>query len=217
VPGTVVPERKFVAGTAKIPAPTFYAVKAPVFSFLKLALVEPSLGPEMKSTGEVLGIDRTYVAALYKALIASGIQFKPKGKVILSVRDDDKPAAVEIARKLSARGYEIMSTPGTGYALSDGGVKCEFVNKIKDGSPNLLEMLFSGEVSLMINTPEAGQSSGSDASRIRRACIETGVACVTSIDTASALADALEVFEDPTLASCEPFDRYVTGSPTVVQ
>lgn len=217
VPNAVVPEQKFVDGTARIPEQTFYAVKAPVFSFLKLALVEPSLGPEMKSTGEVLGIDRTYVAALYKALIASGIQFKPKGKVILSVRNDDKPQAVEIARQFAARGYEIMSTPGTGYALSDAGVKCEFVNKIKDGSPNLLELLFSGGVSLMINTPEAGQRSDSDAARIRRACIETGVACITSIDTAQALADALEVFEDPSRASCEPFVRYVTGSEPVVQ
>jgi carbamoyl-phosphate synthase large subunit len=213
----VIPESRFTNSVPKIPKPTLYAVKAPVFSFQKLALVEPSLGPEMKSTGEVLGIDRTYVAALYKALVASGIQFRAKGKVILTVREIDKQQAVGIARQFVERGYEIVCTPGTGDALRQGGVKCDVVNKIKDGSPNLLELLFSGDVSLMINTPEAGQSSGSDASRIRRACIETGVACVTSIDTAQALADALEVFEDPSKASCEPFVRYVERHTPVVQ
>jgi carbamoyl-phosphate synthase large subunit len=215
--GRVIPESEFIKGTPAIPAPTLYAVKAPVFSFQKLALVEPSLGPEMKSTGEVLGIDRTYVSALYKALVASGIQFRPKGKVILTVREIDKDQAVEIARRFVERGYEVACTPGTGEALRQGGVKSDVVNKIKDGSPNLLELLFSGGVSLMINTPEAGQKSGSDASRIRRACIETGVACITSIDTAQALADALEVFEDPSKASCEPFVRYVEGAKPVVQ
>jgi carbamoyl-phosphate synthase large subunit len=213
----IIPEERFKSGTAVIPEPTLYAVKAPVFSFQKLALVEPSLGPEMKSTGEVLGIDRSYVAALYKALVASGIQFRPKGKVILTVREVDKSQAVEIARQFVARGYEIACTPGTGAALRRFGIECDVVNKIKDGTPNLLELLFSGEVSLMINTPEAGQKSGSDASRIRRACIETGVACITSIDTAQALADALEVFEDPAKASCEPFPRYVEASKPVVQ
>ena len=213
----IIAEGAFVAGTPAIPAPTLYAVKAPVFSFQKLARVEPSLGPEMKSTGEVLGIDRTYVAALYKALVASGIQFRSKGKVILTVRSSDKDQAVAIARQLSDRGYEIACTPGTGAALREAGIACEVVNKIKDGSPNLLELLFSGGVSLMINTPEVGQYADSDAGRIRRACIETGVACVTSIDTAQALADALEVFEDPTKASCEPFVSYVGHQPSVVQ
>jgi carbamoyl-phosphate synthase large subunit len=215
--GSVVPEEDFRKRRARLPEPGLFAVKAPVFSFQKLARVEPSLGPEMKSTGEVLGIDRTYVSALYKALVASGIQFRAKGKVILSVRDGDKKEAVGIARLFAQRGYEIACTPGTGEALRKAGVACEVVNKIKDGSPNLLELLFSGEVSLMINTPESGQSSGSDASRIRRACIETGVACVTSIDTAQALAEALEVFEDPSKASCEPFSRYVSTSDPVVQ
>ncbi len=213
----VLPESAFIDGTPKIPEPSLYAVKAPVFSFQKLGHVEPSLGPEMKSTGEVLGIDYTYVSALYKALIASGIQFRPKGKVILTVRESDKAQAVEIGKQFVDRGYEVMCTPGTGEALRQHGVQCDVVNKIKDGSPNLLELLFSGGVSLMINTPEAGQKSGSDASRIRRACIETGVACITSIDTAQALADALEVFEDPSKASCEPFVRYVEGAKPVVQ
>ncbi|HXH60586.1 MAG TPA: hypothetical protein VNI20_04445, partial [Fimbriimonadaceae bacterium] len=110
-----------------------------------------------------------------------------------------------------------VCTPGTGEVLADEGVKCDVVRKIKDGSPNLLDMLFSGDVSLMINTPEAGQRADSDAGRIRRACIETGVACITSIDTAQALADALEVFENPGLASCEPISGYMSRREPVVQ
>lgn len=217
VPAYVIPEAAFVEGTPQIPSPVLYAVKAPVFSFQKLALVEPSLGPEMKSTGEVLGIDWNYAGALYKALIGSGIQFKAKGRVILTVRNEDKKTAVEIAQRLVERGYEVVSTPGTGRTLEDAGVKCEIVKKIKDGTPNLLELLFAGGVSMMINTPEVGQKAGSDASRIRRACIETGVTCITSIDTAMALVEALDVFEDPSKASCETIVRYVRRESAVVQ
>ncbi|MCH8979378.1 MAG: ATP-grasp domain-containing protein, partial [Armatimonadetes bacterium] len=112
VPGAIIPEDSFVTGTPHPPKPGFYAIKAPVFSFQKLALVDPSLGPEMKSTGEVLGLDWTFSAALYKALVASGIEFRPKGKVILTVRQEDKRQAVEIARSLSERGYQLAATPG---------------------------------------------------------------------------------------------------------
>ncbi|MCU0315597.1 MAG: carbamoyl-phosphate synthase large subunit [Fimbriimonadaceae bacterium] len=188
-----------------------YAVKAPVFSFQKLSKVEPSLGPEMKSTGEVLGLDRSFEAALYKALVASGITFKPQGQVILTVTDEDKAMAVKIGHELHLRGYTLGATGGTHSALDKAGIPCERLRKISEGSPNLLERLFAGEVSLMINTPGPGQKSGSDAARIRRACIETGVACVTSIDTAEALARALRVFEDPSLASCQTVGQYVRG------
>jgi carbamoyl-phosphate synthase large subunit len=188
-----------------------YAVKAPVFSFQKLALVEPSLGPEMKSTGEVLGIDSSFEAALYKALVASGIVFKAKGQVIISVNDEDKPAAVAIGRALRDRGYGLAATGGTCDALVGAGIECERLNKIKDGSPTLLDRLYAGEVSLMVNTPGKGQEMGSDASRIRRACIETGVACVTSVDTAKALASALAVFENQDLASCRTIAEHVSG------
>jgi carbamoyl-phosphate synthase large subunit len=188
-----------------------YAVKAPVFSFQKLARVEPSLGPEMKSTGEVLGVDSTYKGALYKALIASGITFQSRGQVILSVRDDDKDVAVRIAKSLDERGYRMGATGGTHEAITKAGVRCERLNKIQQGSPTLLDRLFSAEVSLMINTPDIAQQSGSDASRIRRACIETGVACVTSIDTAEALANALDVFSNPELADCRPVREYLNA------
>lgn len=197
-------------GLRLLPAP-LYAVKAPVFSFQKLGSVEPSLGPEMKSTGEVLGIDRTFEAALYKALIASGITFKLKGQVILSVADADKAMAVEIARRLTDAGYAIAATPGTHAILARAGIESERLNKIKDGSPNLLERIFEGEVSLMVNTPGSGQTAETDAARIRRACIETGVACVTSIDTAEALVKALPIFENPELSQCLSIGEYVRG------
>lgn len=200
------------AGTA---IPRLFAVKAPVFSFQKLAMVEPSLGPEMKSTGEVLGIDSNFESALFKALIASGITFKPKGQVILTVTDEDKGEAVEIARALSQKGYQLGATGGTCEAIRKAGVECDRLAKIQEGSPNLLDQLYAGEVSLMVNTPGKSQAMGSQASRIRRACIETGVACVTSIDTAKALARALAVFEDQSLASCRTINEHVAG-PQVV-
>lgn len=209
--GLIATEASMEAGGFTPPEPILYAVKAPVFSFQKLSRVEPSLGPEMKSTGEVMGVDSSYEAALYKALVASGILFKPRGQVILSVTDADKTAAVGIARALVERGYRIGATPGTHAALSEAGIEAECLNKIGQGNPTLLDRIFQNEVSLMINTPSPGQSSNSDAARIRRACIETGVACVTSIDTAQALATSLSVFEDPSLASCRAIGEYVAG------
>ena len=187
-----------------------------MFSFQKLGQVEPSLGPEMKSTGEVLGIDVSYEAALYKAMIASGIVFKPRGQVILTVQPADKEVAVEIGRAFHERGYALGATGGTCDALSAAGIPAERLNKVQEGSPNLLDRLFAGEVSLMINTPTPGQRAGSDAARIRRACIETGVACVTSIDTAQALARALDVFENAELAVCRTVTEYVAGRESVV-
>lgn len=194
---------------APLPTPKFYAVKAPVFSFQKLTKVEPSLGPEMKSTGEILGIDRTYETALYKALVASGISFKPTGFVVLTVTDRDKPAAVAIAKELVAKGYLLASTRGTHEALEAAHIRSTPVLKIEEGSPNLLDLIISGDVALMINTPGAEGKEEVEAARIRRVCIEMGIACVTSIDTAAALAHALDVFENPMKATCLPYDEYL--------
>lgn len=208
---SVIAESEFEAGVPNLPTPRLYAVKAPVFSFQKLARVEPSLGPEMKSTGEILGIDFHYEAALYKALLASGISFKPSGYVLLTVNDDDKPAAVRIAKELVRKGYLLASTAGTHGALEAAHIRSMRVHKIQEGEPNLMDMIFRGEVSLMVNTPSPGQTSSHEAARIRRACIETGVACVTNIDTAEALARALGLFEDPSVASCLPYSEYLRG------
>jgi carbamoyl-phosphate synthase large subunit len=214
VRGRVIPEAKFVECLAQkgegelFAKPILYAVKAPVFSFQKLSRVEPSLGPEMKSTGEILGIDRTYPAALYKAMVASGIHFKGDGSVLITVRDEDKATAIKIAKGMHKSGRKLAATPGTAKALHDAGLPCHAVNKIQAGSPNILDLILGGEVSLMINTPALTETSESEAARIRRACIETGVPCVTTIDTAEALIQALEVFSDPSQASCLRLEEY---------
>lgn len=191
--------------------PVLYAVKAPVFSFQKLARVEPSLGPEMKSTGEILGVDNTYEGALYKAFIAAGIRFKEHGEVILTVRDSDKPDAVAIARRLAACGYKIAATGGTHQALSDAGVEAIRLNKISQGEPTLLDHILTGKASMLINTPGTDLVEEAEAAQIRRACIETGVACITNIDTAIALARALDVYSDPQKATCKRLDEYFLG------
>ncbi|MBS1728181.1 MAG: carbamoyl-phosphate synthase large subunit [Armatimonadetes bacterium] len=185
-----------------------YAVKAPVFSFLKLRLVEPSLGPEMKSTGEIMGVDSTYEAALYKAFLAAGIGFKGDGAVCITVRDQDKEQAVDIGRRLNANGLKLVATPGTAAHLQAQGIACEKVNKIQAGSPNLLDLIMEGGLSMMINTASLTETSESEAARIRRACIETGVPCVTAIDTASALVRALEIYSDPSQSECKRLDEY---------
>ena len=187
---------------------TVYAIKAPVFSFQKLRKVEPSLGPEMKSTGEIMGIDSTYESALYKAFLAAGINFKGDGAVCLTVRDLDKTFAIEIGKRLVANDRKVVATPGTAEALKQAGVACESVGKIQSGSPNLLDLIMDGGVSLMINTPSLTETSESEAARIRRACIETGVPCVTSIDTATALVRALEIYDDPSKSTCKRLDEY---------
>lgn len=191
------------------PSPV-YAVKAPVFSFQKLRKVEPMLGPEMKSTGEIMGVDSSYEAALYKAFVAAGVNFKGDGAVCLTVRDQDKDQAVDIGRRLLANGRRVVATPGTASYLSERGVECEVVQKIQAGSPNLLELIQSGGVSMMLNTASLTETSESEAARIRRACIETGVPCVTSIDTASALVRALEIYDDPSQSTCKRLDEYFT-------
>lgn len=189
--------------------PDFFAVKAPVFSFQKLARVEPSLGPEMKSTGEILGVDFDYAAALYKAMVASGITFRNKGNVVISVNRFDKEPAVEIARRLVEEGYPISATDGTHEAITAAGIPCQRVAKIHESEDNLLSMIVAGNVALMINTPNVGEQSTDDAKRIRRACIEAGVACVTNIDTALALSEALTHFNDRNAIECLPITDYL--------
>jgi carbamoyl-phosphate synthase large subunit len=206
--GYVIPAKAFESGSPELPEPILFAVKAPVFSFQKLGRVEPSLGPEMKSTGEILGIDRTFETALYKALVASSINFKGDGYVLLTVRDEDKDAALIIAKGLHDSGRKIAATPGTARILEAAEIPCQSVAKIQDGTPNILDLIMEGNVSLMINTPSLSETSESEAARIRRACIETGVPCVTSIDTAGALIRALDVFDNPSKSSCLRLEEY---------
>ncbi|MDQ2986375.1 MAG: carbamoyl-phosphate synthase large subunit [Armatimonadota bacterium] len=192
------------------PDPGLFAVKAPVFSFQKLSRVEPSLGPEMKSTGEVLGIDFTYAAALSKALIGSGIQVPQTGTALITVRDLDKGEACEIGRSLLHLGFDLLATAGTAKALTDAGMACESIPRIgEDPDRNVATAVRSGQVKLLVNTPSADRDAEAEAMQIRRICVETGIPCLTSIDTAKALVTALDLRASGGEVNCLSLDDYV--------
>lgn len=179
-------------GTGLAPAGKYYAVKMPVFSFEKIRGAEISLGPEMKSTGECLGIAGDFVEALYKAFLGAGVRLPKYKKMILSVRDQDKEEAVEIGRRFSRLGYQIYATKGTHQALERAGVMSQKVGKMEEGSPNILDLILEHEIDLIIDTPQEGAEHAKDGFVIRRNAIETGVNVLTAIDTARALADSLQ-------------------------
>ncbi len=168
------------------------AVKMPVFSFEKIRGADISLGPEMKSTGECLGIAETFDEALYKAFLGAGINLPKYKNMIMTVRDEDKPEAVEIGRRFEQIGYRIFATKSTAEALNEGGVKAISVRKIEQESPNLLDLILGHEIDLVIDTPAQGAEHSKDGFVIRRNAIETGVNVLTAMDTARALITSLE-------------------------
>ena len=174
------------------PAADYIAVKMPVFSFEKIRGADISLGPEMKSTGECLGIATTFNEALYKAFLGAGINLPKYKNMIMTVRDEDKGEAVEIGRRFEALGYRIFATRGTADALKEGGVKAIPVNKIEQESPNLMDLILGHEIDLVIDTPPQGADHARDGFVIRRNAIETGVNVLTAMDTARALVTSLE-------------------------
>ena len=174
----------------------YYAIKMPVFSFEKLRGADIALGPEMKSTGECLGIAKTFNEALYKAFIGAGIQLPKHKKMIITVRDSDKEEIVDIAKRFEALGYEIYSTVGTAKHLRDNGVNARHVNKLEQDSPNLLDLILDHHIDLVIDTPSQGAVRSHDGFVIRRNAIETGVNVLTSTDTAKALVTSLENREE---------------------
>ncbi|MGG6438803.1 carbamoyl-phosphate synthase large subunit [Saccharococcus caldoxylosilyticus] len=167
-------------------------VKAPVFSFAKLRNVDISLGPEMKSTGEVIGKDVTFEKALYKGLVASGIHIRPYGAVLLTVADKDKEEAVELARRFHQIGYQLLATNGTAEALKAADIPVTVVNKIHLASPNILDVIRQGKAQVVINTLTKGKQPESDGFRIRREAVENGIPCLTSLDTARAMLQVIE-------------------------
>ena len=170
----------------------YIAIKMPVFSFEKIRGADISLGPEMKSTGECLGIATTFNEALYKAFLGAGINLPKYKNMIMTVRDEDKGEAVEIGRRFDALGYRIFATRGTADALKEGGVKAIPVNKIEQESPNLMDLILGHEIDLVIDTPPQGADHARDGFVIRRNAIETGVNVLTAMDTARALVTSLE-------------------------
>ena len=162
------------------------AVKMPVFSFEKLYGQDVSLGPEMKSTGEVLGVAKTYDEALIKAFYGSGVHKIQKGKVIITVKDSDKEEVLPIARGLYDLGWTILSTAGTSEFLNDHGIPTIRLHKIGDGKPDIIDHILSGEINLVVNTPSKAVAHHRDGFRIRRNAVEAGIPCLTSLDTANA-------------------------------
>jgi carbamoyl-phosphate synthase large subunit len=174
------------------PSQPLVAVKAPVFSMSKLIGVDTYLGPEMKSTGEVMGIDRTLPAALAKALIASDLALPAQGGALLSISDRTKPDAIPVIRGLHQAGYRFWATEGTSQELRALGVPVQQVPKRLDqGHPNVLDVIYSGDIHCVINTPEGGRATLQDGFQIRRAAAERRIPCFTSIDTARAAVEAL--------------------------
>ena len=174
------------------PEAKHFAIKMPVFSFEKIRGADISLGPEMKSTGECLGIAESFNEALYKAFLGAGINLPKYKNMIMTVRDEDKEEATEIARRFEALGYRIYATRGTAKTLKEAGVKAIRTNKIEQSSPNLLDLILGHKIDLVIDTPSQGVEHSKDGFLIRRNAIETGVNVLTAMDTARALVTSLE-------------------------
>ena len=174
------------------PEADYVAIKMPVFSFEKIRGAEISLGPEMKSTGECLGIAKTFNEALYKAFLGAGVDLPKYKQMIITVKDADKGEAIEIGRRFEKLGYTIYATRSTAAALNDAGVKARKVNKISQESPTVMDLILGHKIDLVIDTPTQGRDKTRDGFIIRRTAIETGVNCITAMDTARALVTSLE-------------------------
>ena len=172
----------------------------PVFSFEKLRGADIGLGPEMKSTGECLGIAKTFNEALYKAFLGAGINLPKHKKMILTVKDADKLEAVSVGRRFKALGYEIYATRSTARVLNENGVEAIPVQKLDGEAPTILDLLLGHEIDLVVDTPTQGRDKSRDGFIIRRTSIETGVTCLTSLDTANALLTSLENVADGELS-----------------
>ncbi|HET9031257.1 MAG TPA: carbamoyl-phosphate synthase large subunit [Candidatus Aquilonibacter sp.] len=184
-------------GTGLHPRTPYVVVKVPVFSFSKMRGVETILGPEMKSTGEVLGIDETFAGALRKGFLGAGVRLPGSGgRILVSIADEEKAASIPVLRRYADLGHTLVATPGTLSMLEEAGIACEPINKIADGSPHVLDLIHGRKVDLVINDA-AGPREISDGYRIRRAAVESGIACLTSLDTAKALVTALETVPGP--------------------
>jgi carbamoyl-phosphate synthase large subunit len=174
-----------------MPPSRLVAVKVPVFSWSKLTAADTGLGPEMKSTGEVIGVDEDAAGALAKGFLAAGVNLPAEGKILLTVADRDKDGVVELARALATAGYRLLATRGTALRLETAGIPVENVAKLDEGSPHVVDAIAGGEVVLVINTQTRGRVPERDGFKIRRSAAEFGVPCLTSLDTAGSFVRAL--------------------------
>ena len=188
--GRTIRELGYIPGLQ--PEAEYYAVKMPVFSFEKIRGAEISLGPDMKSTGECLGIAKDFNEALYKAFLGAGVNLPKHKNIIITVKDADKHEVIEIGRRFEKLGYTIYATKSTAAALNEAGVKARKVNKISQESPTVMDLILGHKIDLVIDTPTQGRDKSRDGFLIRRIAIETGVNCITAMDTAKALVTSLE-------------------------
>jgi carbamoyl-phosphate synthase large subunit len=189
------------------------AVKVPVFSFGKLTRVDTYLGPEMKSTGEVMGVDRSAACALYKGLIAAGCSVPRSGSVLITVADRDKAEALPLVERLSRLGLTFYATRGTAAFLRERGLAALDVNKMEDGSPHAVDLIREGRVNFVINTYSGSQGAVRDGFQIRREAVEHGIPCLTSLDTARALQEVIAFLQEDGESTLVPLDEYTGAGP----
>jgi len=193
------PERRRLpvgSESARVPnGPKYYSVKESVFPFIKFPGADPILGPEMKSTGEVMGVGRTFGEAYAKAQLASGVVLPRQGAALLSVRDRDKDAAVELAKILLEQGFDVVATHGTAQKLATAGVSCRRVNKVREGRPHIVDMIKNGEIDLIVNTTE-GKQAINESTSIRAEAVRRGVTYYTTLNAAIATCKAIEHLDD---------------------
>jgi len=194
-----------------VPPKPYVAVKAPVFSFAKMTDVDIALGPEMKSTGEVMGIDYHYARALYKAITGSGIHVPTHGRVLFTVSDKDKDEMKQLAKAFYDLDFQLCATEGTARAIQSMGIDVEIVGKVHERSTDIIEQIKNGKINLVINTLTQGQHSMRDGFHIRRATVEHGVACLTSLDTAWEVLRVLSFMRDRRLVYSLALQDYVGG------
>ncbi|ATW28480.1 carbamoyl phosphate synthase large subunit [Candidatus Formimonas warabiya] len=165
------------------PAPPYVTVKVPVFSFAKLLQVDTTLGPEMKSTGEVMGVEKSFAKALYKGMVAAGADIPTSGSILATIADKDKGEAIPLLRAFRELGFTLLATSGTAAVLEKAGLKVERVNKLAEGSPHIVDLIRSNRIHFVVNTLTKGKSPERDGFKIRRAAVEMGIPCLTSLDT----------------------------------
>lgn len=195
--------------TGLLDPPPYVAIKAPVFSFEKLGLVDISLGPEMKSTGEVLGIGRNYEEALYKVVVAAGFRLPSSGRVLISIADKDKQDVGSLARDLVQMGFELIGTHDTASYIRDTGLPVLEVPIPGEGIPNVIDLIRQGEVGLIVNTPTKGKRPETTGFKIRRAAVEYGVPCLTSLDTARAVVSVMRAWRGGSDPSVRSLSEYI--------
>ena len=194
-----------------VPPKPYVAVKAPVFSFAKMQDVDISLGPEMKSTGEVMGIDYHYARALYKAITGAGMNMPKNGRILFTVADKDKEELKQLAKAFSELGFQIAATEGTARAIQSVGIDSDVVGKVHERSTDIIQMIKTGQIQMVVNTLTQGKGSARDGFKIRRATVEHGIVCLTSLDTAWEVLRVLSFMQQRRLVYALALQDYVGG------